>query len=158
MAVATLLGVMAQHWMSYTLLEVEGGFTTWCYTAALLATMGLLTALLIGLPSRWLTGVLGLSGASRALATCVLAALLTSIAHRSIAPWASTAFDEAVIPALCLAFFGVFEALYPRRQGDPPGATRASAGPSLPRTRSADRSISRRRHHEGAKACSSKPR
>lgn len=114
-----MLGLILQRRMTYTLLGVDGGITTWCLTAALLAGMGMTTALLVGVPSYVLTSGLGLSGIPRAFVFCVLASLVTTIAHRSIAPFASTVFDHAVIPVLCLVFFGVFYLFYYRGTEQP---------------------------------------
>jgi hypothetical protein len=105
--------------MTYELLHVDGGIATWCLAAAVLAGMGMTTALLVGVPSYVLTSRLGLSGTPRAFAFCVLASFITTIALRSIAPFASTVFDHAVIPALCLVFFGVFYVFYYRGTEQP---------------------------------------
>ena len=51
MAAATSLGFMIQRWMTYELLDVDGGMAAWCLAAALLAGMGMTTALLVGVPS-----------------------------------------------------------------------------------------------------------
>ena len=129
MAGATSLGLMVQGWMSYELLDVDGGIAAWCLAGALLAGMGIATALLVGVPSYVLTSRLGLRGTQRACAFCVLASLITAIAHRSIVPFARTVFDDVVIPVLCLVFFGVLYVVYYRgaEQTDEP-VQRAASG------------------------------
>jgi hypothetical protein len=76
--------------------------------------MGMTTALLVGVPSYVLTSRLGLTRTPRAVVFCVLASTITTILHRAIAPFANTILDHAVIPVLCLVFFGVFYAFYYR--------------------------------------------
>ncbi len=117
MGVATSLGLTAQRWMTYKLLDVDGGVATWCLAAEILAGMGIATALLVGVPSYMLTNRLGLTGTPRTIAACVLASIITTIAHGSMAPFARTILDHAVIPGLCLAFFGVFYMSYYRGVG-----------------------------------------
>jgi hypothetical protein len=114
MAVTTFLGLMAQRWMSYELLSVDGGIGAWCIAAAILAGMGVATALIVGAPSYLLTRSLGLTGTRQAAAFGFLATLVTTIAHRSIAPFASTVVDHLVIPGLSLVFFGIVYASYYR--------------------------------------------
>lgn len=44
MGVVTPLGLAAQRWMTYELLDVDGGIATWCPAAAILVGMGLAAA------------------------------------------------------------------------------------------------------------------
>lgn len=118
MAVVTPLGVMAQRWMTYELLSVDGGLEEWCFVIVVLAVLGVLTALFMGVPACWVTTRLGLRGWRRTLVFCGLAAVLTAVAHRALAPLGRSAFDHVAILALAFAFFAIFHACYVRGFGD----------------------------------------
>lgn len=84
------------------------------FALAGLMAMASATALVVGVPSDALASRVGLRGAPRAIASCVLESLVTTIAYRALVPFARTGIDHAVVPVLCLVFFGVFYASYDR--------------------------------------------
>jgi hypothetical protein len=126
MAVVTPLGLAAQHWMTYELIGVEGGVREWSLVGAVLISLGLLTGLLVGVPCFWVAKGIAKAGARRAAVFCGLGAAATTVLHRFLAPFATTAVDHAVIPALALVFFGVLYVGYFR--GLRPEQPRPSGG------------------------------
>lgn len=123
MAVVTALGLLVQRWMTYELLSVDGGAWEWGLAAAVLIVLGLGTALLVGLPCSWIAGALVPTGPARAVVFVCLAAAVTAVLYRSLVPFATTALDHALIPALALVFFGVLHAGAPggpRGERSPP--------------------------------------
>ena len=112
MAAVTPLGITAQRWMTYELLHVHGSVLAWSLAMAILAGLAVTTALVVGVPCHLVTRWLGLAGTLRGLVFCGSASALTTAAHGVVAPFATTVFDHAVVPALCLVFFAVLYAFY----------------------------------------------
>jgi len=127
MAIVFPLGLVAQRWMTYELLGVDGGVGAVCLAFAMLVVIGSMAAALVGVPSYVVINRLGLTGTRRAIAVCGLASAVTAIAHRAVAPFGTTTVDHAVPVALSLIFFAVFYASFSHdfSKGSP---TRARSG------------------------------
>lgn len=129
MGVATALGWLGQRWMTYELLSVDGGGREWALAAGVLVALGLLTAVLVGLPCFVLARLLTRSPGTRAVVACGSAAAVTALLHSILVPFGTTAVDHALIPALALVFFVVlYAASQPRPTPRPPRGETLATG------------------------------
>ena len=130
MASVTALGLIVQRHLSYELLGVDGGAASWARAAGVLAALALLTCGLVSLPCAWIARrVPGLVAARPRLAAVLLAAAVTAVVYRFVAPMAQTLVDEVAVPALCVVYHAVFFAVLGRASSAGHSPRPAAAAP-----------------------------
>lgn len=112
MAVVTPLSLVAQHWMTYELLGVDGGWGSWLFVIPVLGAMTLLAAFSIGVPCNWIVNSLHLTGTRRALAFCALSSGITAVAFEFAVSLATTAADRILSALVGVVYFVVLYAAH----------------------------------------------